>query len=47
MYRVIILNNDGTQLNETVETPDYYSLSRALDKCEITSFTVTLIPLIG
>ena len=44
MYRVIVLNNDGTLMNETVEAPDYYSLSRALDKCEIKSFTVTLVP---
>ncbi len=34
--------NDGTQSNATVEDPDYYSLGRALDKCEIKSFTVTL-----
>lgn len=47
MYRVIILNNDGTQKNEILEAPDFYSLSRALDKCEIKSFTVTLMPLIG
>lgn len=42
MYRVIVLNNDGTQRHETVEAPDYYSLGRALDKCEIKSFTVAL-----
>ena len=42
MYRVIVMNNNGTQHNEVVEAPDYYSLGRALDKCEIKSFTVTL-----
>ena len=42
MYRIVIMNNDGTLKNETVETPDFYCLSRALDKCEIKSFTVTL-----
>lgn len=42
MYRVITLHNDGSQSNEAVEAPDYYSLGRALDKCEIKSFTVTL-----
>ena len=42
MYRVIVLNNDGTQRNEVVDEPDFYSLSRAVDKCEIKSFTVAL-----
>lgn len=42
MYRIIVMNNDGTMKNEAVEAPDYYSLGRALDKCEIKSFTVTL-----
>ena len=43
MYRVIILNNDGTLKNEAVEAPDFKSLMRALNKCEIKSFTVTLV----
>lgn len=42
MYRIVVMNNDGTLKHEAVETPDFYSLSRALDKCEIKSFTVTL-----
>ena len=42
MYRIIVLNNDGTMQHDCVEAPDYYSLGRALDKCEIKSFTVTL-----
>lgn len=42
MYRVIVLNNDGTQQNEAVDEIDFYSLSRAVDKCEIKSFTVAL-----
>lgn len=41
-YRVIVLNNDGTMANDVVEDPDYYSMTRALEKCEIKSFTVTL-----
>ena len=42
MYRIIRLNNDGTMQHETAEAPDYYALGRALEKCEIKSFTVTL-----
>ena len=41
MYRVIVLNNDGTMNHEVVEAPDYYNLGRAIDKCEIKSFTIT------
>ena len=43
MYRVVKMKNDGTLNNESVETPDFQSLTRSLDKCEIKSFTVTLI----
>jgi len=42
MYRVIVLNNDGTMKNDAVEAPDYNALGRALEKNEIKSFTVTL-----
>lgn len=42
MYRVIVLNNDGTQRNEAVEEIDFRGLSRAVDKSEIKSFTVAL-----
>jgi len=42
MYRIVVMNNDGTLKHDTVEAPDFYDLSRALDKCEIKSFTVTL-----
>ena len=42
MYRVIVLYNDGTMKHEAVEAPDYYSLGRAVEKCEIKSFTITL-----
>lgn len=42
MYRVIVLNNDGTQQNEAVEEIDFRGLIRAVDKCEIKSFAVVL-----
>lgn len=42
MYRVMVLNNDGTMRHEAVEAPDYHSLGRAVEKCEIKSFTVSL-----
>ena len=41
MYRVIILNNDGTMQHETVEAPDYFALGRSVRDCEIKSFTIT------
>ena len=34
------MNNDGTLKHESVNGPDFPSLMRSLDKCEIKSFTV-------
>lgn len=42
MYRIIKLHHDGKMEHDTVDAPDYYALGRAIDKCEIKSFTVTL-----
>lgn len=42
MYRIIKLHHDGRMENDVVDTPDYYALGRAIDKCEIKSFTVAL-----
>lgn len=42
MYRVIVLNNDGTQQNEAVKEIDLRGLVRSVDKREIKSFTVVL-----
>lgn len=41
-YRVIVMYNDGAQKSEVVEAPNFYSYCRALEKCEIKSFTVAL-----
>lgn len=37
MYKVTVIYPNGTQATEASQDPDYYSLSRALDKCEIHS----------
>ena len=42
MYRIIVLNNDGTMKHDVVEAPDYGSLGRRVEKRKIKSFTVTL-----
>ena len=41
-YRIIILNNDGTQTNDVTAAPDYYDLEQSIDKGNIKSFTLTL-----
>lgn len=41
MYRVIVLNNDGTMGHTTVENPDCGILCRRVEKKEIKSFTIT------
>lgn len=42
-YRVTILYPDRTHRTEFPnDIPDYASLNHALDKCEITAFTVSL-----
>ena len=42
MYKVTVIYHNGTQATEASQDPDYCSLSRALDKCEIQSFIVSL-----
>ncbi len=40
-YKVTVIDNKGKKKTRTVEAVNYYALSRALDKCEIQSFTVS------
>lgn len=42
MYRVIVLNNDGTQRHETAEAPSFFDLAVEVAAKRIKSFTVTL-----
>lgn len=46
MYKVTICRNDGKkQTLKESDDWDFYGLTRALDKCEIKSFTVELAPI--
>lgn len=42
MFRIIVLNNDGTQTNNIVEAPSYFDLGLEVAAKRIKSFTVTL-----
>ena len=42
MYRVIVLNNDGTQTTNVVEAPSFFDLGVEVAAKRIKSFTVTL-----
>lgn len=44
-YIVTVRYNDGRTHKSIVEVVNYYSLQRALEKCEIKSFTVKLNPI--
>ena len=46
MYKVTVVKPDGVQQTELTENPDCYSLMRALEKCEIKSFIVSLSPVL-
>lgn len=42
MYKITITLNDGTIQVTEDSSPDFYLLTRAIDKCQIKAFTVTL-----
>lgn len=42
MYRVIVLNNDGTQENNVIEAPSFFDLAAEVAGKRIKSFTVAL-----
>lgn len=42
MFRIIVMNNDGTQENRIVEAPSYFDLAVEVAAKRIKSFTVTL-----
>ena len=41
-FRIIVINNDGTQKNEVVEAPSFSELAAKVGAKRIKSFTVTL-----
>lgn len=43
-YKIKIQRPDG-QFYTRVGVPDYYLLSRALEKCQIKSFEISLMPI--
>lgn len=45
-YIVTVKYNDNRTHKSTVEVVNYYGLKRALEKCEIKSFTIKLKPII-
>lgn len=42
-FRIKVTDSNG-QIGSWIGDPDYYSLSRALEKCEIKSFEISLNP---
>lgn len=42
-FRIKVKDSNG-QFGSWIGEPDYYSLSRALEKCEIKSFEISQIP---
>lgn len=42
-FRIKVTDSNG-QTGSWIGEPDYYSLSRALEKCEIKSFEISQIP---
>lgn len=42
MYKITIVNNDGTRETTKTDSPNLYGLMRWVDKCEIKSFKIEL-----
>lgn len=42
VYKITLVNNDGTKEKIETDSPNLYELMRWVDKCEIKSFTIEL-----